>query len=192
MSGEPRATELASLRRCWRRWTRIVELATRQRGARYHVDARAYANLHKELIQACRTLKATPDEAKRAFYDGLENLAQPWLTLNVLERSEQEILFDLLLRCRQAERELGGRRGRYVARLCAVWGLALVAAVAAVVLVYGVANWGWFRNWQATRAWGDSFWTAVKHSSPLERVAVVGLLMLLIGIPLAWRVPRGS
>jgi hypothetical protein len=169
-----------------------VELVARRRGGRYRLDARAYDDLHKELIQTCRALQDTPDEAKRAFYDGLENLARPWLTVNALERSEQEILFDLLRRCRQADRELGAGRGRYVARLCAVWGLALAAAGAAVVLACGAANRGWFPSWQVTRAWGDDFWAAVKYSSPLERVAVVGLLTVLIAVPLAWRVPRGS
>jgi hypothetical protein len=156
------------------------------------VDPREYAALHQELMQACRALQGTPDEAKRAFYEGLEKVAQPWLTLHVLERSEHEVLFGLLLHFRQAERELGARRRRVVAGLCAVWAFVLSAAGAAVVLVYGIANWGWFRTWQLTRAWGDELWLAIKYSSPLERVAVVGVLMILIALPLAWRTPRGS
>ena len=85
MRGQREAAELATLKRCWRRWTAVVNLFARRRGARHRVDPRAYDTLHKELLEACRAQEGTADEAGRAFYESLEDLAQPWLSVRVLE-----------------------------------------------------------------------------------------------------------
>jgi serine/threonine protein kinase len=100
------AAEPTTLQKCWHQWTTIVELFALRRSRR-HVDWQAYNNMHKELIEACRARAAVVDEAKRAYYRHLEDLVLPWLTPKALAQADREILFSLLLCCRQAEQELG-------------------------------------------------------------------------------------
>jgi serine/threonine protein kinase len=96
----------ATLQKSWHQWTTIVEIFALRRSSQ-HVDWQAYHNLHQELIEACRARAAAVDETKRAFYRQLEDLVLPWLTPKALAQTDREILFSLLLFCRQAEQELG-------------------------------------------------------------------------------------
>jgi len=91
----------------WREWTSIIELfALRRR--RFHLDWHEYDKLHKDLIEACRTRAETAAETQQVYYRKLEDLVLPWLTPKVLAQTEREILFSLLLNCRQVDRELSG------------------------------------------------------------------------------------
>lgn len=98
-------TEPSTLQRCWHQWTSIVELFALRRSRR-HVDWQAYNTMHKELIEACRARAAVVDETKRAYYRHLEDLVLPWLTPKALAQADREILFSLLLCCRQEEQEI--------------------------------------------------------------------------------------
>src|SRR3954467_5690149 len=138
-----RLTDLAALRKHWGLWTAVVELFARRRRARRRVNPREYEALHRGLLAACRVLAETGDEGKRPFYQRLEELARPWLAPLVLERTDREILFDLLGRCRGAARALGGGGGwGEVARPGLVWALAALA-VAGVGFVLWRADWLW-------------------------------------------------
>ena len=72
------------------------------------MDPDDYESLHRELIRVCRSRLETSDEVNRPFYERLVDLARPWLTLKSLEHSDREILFDLLICCREADLELHG------------------------------------------------------------------------------------
>src|SRR5438045_3553669 len=104
-----RSTELAELRARWRRWAAIVELFARRRRRCRQVDPRAYETIHRELIASCRSLAATDNGPGRVVYRSLEDLARPWLTLSTLAKADREILLDLLIRCRMAERGMRAR-----------------------------------------------------------------------------------
>ena len=79
------------------------------RRAHRRVEPEDYKSLHRELIRVCRARVETSDEVKRPFYERLVDLAQPWLTSESLEHSDREILFDLLICCREADLELHGQ-----------------------------------------------------------------------------------
>jgi serine/threonine protein kinase len=100
-------SEDAELKSQWRAWTAIVELFALRR-TRRRVDPNDYELLHNQLIRTCRSRAEASDATSRPLYESLETLARPWLTLGSLVRLDREILFDLLIRCRQAELRLHG------------------------------------------------------------------------------------
>src|SRR5262245_14730724 len=107
MTTAVKRTGVDDLRRCWRRWTAVVELFARRRGARRRIDRREYESLHAELLATCRALATDGEETERRFYEDLEMLAQPWLSPYILEQADREILFDLFHRCFEIGRQLG-------------------------------------------------------------------------------------
>src|SRR4051812_23375629 len=98
----------AGLRPRWSRWTALLERYGRQRRAVTAADAREYRALHRELVAACVAAAAAGGPGCE-LYRRLEELARPWLSVRVLERTDDELLLDLLARCRQAEQQLGPR-----------------------------------------------------------------------------------
>jgi hypothetical protein len=136
MTGRDWAAEPTALRDLWHRWTAVVEQFARRRRGRRRLREREYQALHQNLLRVCQAL-AGADEQARPFYEGLETVARPWLSLWVLEQADRQILFDLLDRSRQAGGELGGPTWGYLARAWAGPGLALTAfAVWASLLIW--------------------------------------------------------
>jgi hypothetical protein len=124
---------LTTLRRHWHRWTAVVALHARRRGAQV-VDAQEYQTLRQELVAACVAAGGAADGSQQEFYQSLADLARPWLSARALEQADREILRHLLARCRQAEQELSPRsRGPAVLRWVA--GFSLLGAVAAVTVL---------------------------------------------------------
>jgi hypothetical protein len=152
------------LRRHWRSWTAVVDLCARRRRARRRVRPRDYHALHAKLLEACRELAGGAQGSRRAYYEGLANLARPWLTPGVLEQADREILLDLFERCRSAERQLGARTwlGDAARRAARVLGVAAFAAL--VILVAWPADW----RWLPALDWLDGSW----------RLAALGLRRL--------------
>ena len=103
------ADEADTLLAAWRQWTAVVEVFALRRSRR-HVDWQDYNTLHRELIEACRGRAAVVEESKRGYYRYLEDLVIPWLTPKALAQADREILFSLLLCCRQAEQEIEKQR----------------------------------------------------------------------------------
>jgi hypothetical protein len=85
----------------------MVAAITRRRGSRL-VEPKAYRALHQELLAICQGLAAGAEEGEGGYYQRLQEVVQPWLTPSVLARTDQEILVQLLARCRAVEKELGG------------------------------------------------------------------------------------
>src|SRR5438445_10831496 len=109
MSRRGGSNALDDLKGSWSRWTGIVELFARRRRARRSVDPQAYAALHNELIEACRSIGSMVDEQDRAYFSNLEHLVLPWVTTKSFVAADREILGDLLSHCKQVDRELSGR-----------------------------------------------------------------------------------
>jgi hypothetical protein len=185
-----RPADLAALRKHWGLWTAVVELFARRRGARRRVNPREYEGLHQELLAACRVLAEAGDAGKRPFYQRLEELAQPWLTLLVLERTDREILFDLLGRCRGAARALGGGGWGDVARRGLVWGLAALAP-AGLGFVLWRADWLWGSAAERVQdAWSQVRWVAL-GSVGVEPWLAGGAVLVVVATVLLWRAARG-
>jgi hypothetical protein len=167
--GGEEQTEDDELKSQWRAWTAVVELFALRR-TRRRVDPGDYELLYNQLIRACRSRADASDEARRPLYESLENLARPWLTLGSLVRLDREILFDLLIRCRQAELRLHGlpqadldlkdqiralhdtanRPMNFATEILSSLGmcLALILILALAILAIWQPNWLYPLNWR--------------------------------------------
>jgi hypothetical protein len=174
--------EVAALKARWCRWVEVVELFARRRSGRRRVDSQDYVDLYKELIRDCHELGEAANEVERNFYRYLEDLVRPWLTLSVLARSDRDILLDLLVRCREAERQLGLRSWT---RMIPDWVpramvLSLFVAIGITLFVAGAG--GWHSALGRLRGWSDDVWFAVRYSSDVERLCFIGIILIVVSI----------
>jgi serine/threonine-protein kinase len=131
---EPEITP--ALRSHWRRWTDLIREMAVERASEGWTEA-SYQAFHERLLVTCRQQAERGSGDRRVFFQRLESLVAPWVSLAILEQTDPDILNSLLARCRRAETLLGVRRG---GELLWLVGLA-VGVVAAVVLVGRL----WFR-----------------------------------------------
>ncbi len=173
----------------WSRWTAIVAIFARRRPARRRVDSRVYAALRHDLIAACRSL-AEADEERRPYYTALEDTVRPWLSPRVLERTDREILFTLLLRCRELERELSGKRWRPEWPLRfghAPW---MIAAGALVVGLGWAFQKGGLPVLDAVRDVADTAWLTIKQTGNLPEFSAIAVLIVAAAMYVISRTAR--
>lgn len=175
-------TESEALRASWRRWTAIVELFARRRLARRRVDPRDYRTVHQGLLAACRSLADSAGEESRAYYEGLEVLARPWLSPRILAHADSEILDSLLVRCRQVEAELGFRRRSSAALGGAIKALLLASALAGSILLLWATGVDMAPALDQARGWSDVIWFSVRRSSDMQKLALVTALVILASV----------
>jgi hypothetical protein len=166
----------------------VVELFARRRAARKHVDRTTYVAQHRELLEQCRALAASANDVDAVFYRYLEDLAQPWLDPSVLSRADRDILFDLVLRCHQVEKQLGGRsflRSLELGR-APVLLLALIIAIMSITF-RDLSVWSIIRY---VRDWSDTAVFHIVHSSDQERLFCVACMLILVSIYMVHRTAR--
>jgi hypothetical protein len=190
------------LRKLWGRWTAIVEAFALRRPARHGVDPAAYRALRGELIDACRSLAGPAVGEEPGDVEGLEGLVRPWLSPRTLGQADPEILKGLLARCRQVERELGGRRarspaafGRGIESLAPAAGLmarTVVMALALIGLVSLLRASGFEPITALERAggWADVAWLTAIRSSDVQRLGALAVVVVPGAIFLLRRVAR--
>jgi serine/threonine protein kinase len=121
----PPAGPLPNLLRPWRQWTAVVtSCATRCGLSRLNTEK--YRALYQRVLHACRA-HADADPARADFFQHLEALVRPWLTLQTLQRTDAAMLGALARQCRQVEWELSGGReplssGKWIALLLLLLG----------------------------------------------------------------------
>jgi len=182
--------EKIALRRRFSRWTAIVELFARGRPARKRVDPQAYVTLHRELIASCRVLAASANEVEAVSYRYLEDLAQPWLDLAVLDHEDRDILFDLLIRCKHVQAQLGGRSW---IRILRAWGTPVflgASFLAIMLLCMGHFSVVLSTMLDRARNWSDDLYIRVNHPTDLEWLFVVGLVLVVVSIYAISRIAR--
>ncbi|HKI21232.1 MAG TPA: hypothetical protein VKA15_25285 [Isosphaeraceae bacterium] len=185
MRARRRTTDRDVLCDCWGRWTEILALFALSRPARRRLDPRAYESLRSGVIAACRSLAAT-DGRERPFYAGLEETVKPWLNLNVLERTDREILGGLLTRCREMERQLNGRKRnpatpRHWRPLAAIAGLcAVIGGLVGLNLTAGVSALDILRNL------GNYIWYAINYADGVQ-LASACVVAVMASIFVVWR-----
>jgi hypothetical protein len=190
MKDQSREPSRARLEKEWCRWTSTVELFANHRPGRRRGGHEAYRTMHRELIAACRSMASEADAEGRIYYEKLEDLVAPWLSLNTLERAETEILADLLARCRRVDRELGGRGGRprVLTRVAKVaLGAAVLGGGLALTPTLGVDMRPLVDR---LRDWTDSIWIVVRFSTASERIGVAVAVVVVVSIWVNSRVSR--
>ncbi|MEX2287859.1 MAG: hypothetical protein WD648_12270 [Planctomycetaceae bacterium] len=185
MSHSVRPTQLADLKELWRQWTAIVDrLAHRRRGGA-RISRGGYRALHATLLEACDAPMAASDAMSADVPKRLGEIAQPWVTLESLKDSNQQILKSLLDRCLDAERNLLGRSRRLVnlQKLISVC-LLLAAVIIAIVHINGTQIDG--SKLGSVGGELHSLWTqlvyAIRFSSFLERFSFVTIIVVVVAI----------
>lgn len=103
------SVEIAELKTLWRRWTAIVEALARRRRESRRLLAQEYGEVHRGLLKACRSQIGISDETTRPFFQRLEALVKPWVSLDAITSANRAILADLLKRSKAADAVLSGR-----------------------------------------------------------------------------------
>jgi hypothetical protein len=191
MSTNVVTSDLAALRRFWCRWTVTVELFARDRRGRARVRPSAYHRLHRELTETCRALAEASEGPRRDFFEGLLTLAEPWLSPRALASADRAILASLLSRCREVERELGGRSRWSAVVRSPMAALALVSAALASLGASRLTARDWSSGLEWVRDWSDVAWAAIVHSNDYQKVLVFALVVVLVSIRLASRAAPG-
>jgi hypothetical protein len=93
------------LRHKWWQWTSIVELTLRYH-RRSGIDPQPFRSLQRELAAACYVGKQTIDDSRRALFQKMAALIEPWLELKALVELDEEIHCGLLRYCIEAGQEL--------------------------------------------------------------------------------------
>jgi hypothetical protein len=154
-----------------------VALFARSRPARKRVNSDDYAELHRELVSQVRAMTHSANDMEATFYRYLEDLIQPWLDTHILARAERDILFDLLIRCRRVEKQLGGRSwlrvirtGSAIALLGAsFFAIILLCIVGPPVQLLTILN--------GVRGGLDVILARIVHSTDLERLFLIGSVL---------------
>jgi len=164
----------------WRAWTRIIGRLARRAGSGLRLNSEEYETLHRALLALCDEHAAT-DES----YRQLGEVVRPWVTLQVLQMTDRELLVGLYAQCWRIDRDLHGghglraERARWVTPSTAF--LALVVSLVAVGALTGLYVWvseqlnvgGYFlRLWWVRRTTAELVF--------IGAVVVVGVVWVLL------------
>jgi serine/threonine-protein kinase len=111
----------------WQRWSELIAAFARGHGWGRWTEP-SYRRLHEQVVLGCRQQASLGSADRRLFFQRLEEIVKPWISLDCLERTEAEILNSLVAHCRRVEPVFAVPRR---------WDLSWVVGLAAAVL--GVA-----------------------------------------------------
>lgn len=182
--------ELAVLRRCWHRWTAIIELFARRRRRRRLVRIAAYAEVYGTLILASRAL-AVADESRQELCRHVEDLVRPWMSPRVLERTDRELLRDLLAQCRIVSQTLDPWALRWATLRKAGWLVPVLAAGVTLIVFPELVDL--LVRLLPNRLFDllDQLWFVFKTSSVNQKLLLAVALVILTSIRVVARAARG-
>ncbi len=161
-------------------WTGVVSSIYHRQG-RGNWKESDYRRLHEGLLSDCRHGESAPAE-RRVLFRRLHAILQPWVSLDSLERTEPELLGNLLAQGRQAERGLGvrrslGRTGRWL------------RAFAAFMLIFWLIFQGSAAAWRFLSAGAGGLnrlnLSSLIHSLQLDTVAGQACVLLPLVVLMA-------
>jgi hypothetical protein len=180
--------ELATLRRSWQRWTRLVEGFTAKSRLRRSIDIGEYRRVHTRLLLSCRAVIELSEDGQRSFYESLEELAKPWMSPRILARTESQFLADLADLCHQAEKQLTGRVGGSGRRLL-LGTLGVIGALGAGY--FGVSrSAGGIQTLDSLRTYPIMLYRAAIATTYGQRLALGGIILTIALMFIASRVRR--
>jgi serine/threonine protein kinase len=150
------------LLRLWRRWAALVETIIEGSGPA-RVNSDVYRTVHSVLLQVCRSAAETADTPeRRAFYQELISIVQPWFGVQTFAHIDANMLRSLLQRCKQAELELND--GKVPWTIHQFIGLVLL-----LLGPIGLALW----YWNSGRLWLPSLVRTFEWRSPMPSLRSV-------------------
>ncbi|HWG41899.1 MAG TPA: serine/threonine-protein kinase [Gemmataceae bacterium] len=182
------------LLRLWRRWTELIETIVLGRGPS-RVNGDLYRAVHAALLQVCRAgIESAPTPPRRAFYQELVSIAQPWLNLKTFAHIEPQMLKSLLERCKQIELELNDGNIPWTFRELLLLVLVTVSPVA-LALWYWHSGRRWLSSlvrsshWESSSTSLRSVWSFVE-SHPSMLMDVLFPVVIIFSLYLLTRRPR--
>ena len=155
----------------WQRWTEFVAGIAGDKKRRVRIDPTEYEALHRALLAACQAMITRAQADAHTWLRHLQQVVEPWMTASSLEQIDNELLQDILVRCRAVDREIGGHGWGATLLRRQRWHIALVVScLVAPPLVVAITYWGelspsdsFQTGWRSTRrlvqATGDGgFW----------------------------------
>jgi serine/threonine protein kinase len=143
------------LRRHWHRWTGLIETVVRGHGPA-RVNADTYRTVYTSLVNTCRSAaEAAPTPQRRAYFQELLSIVQPWFNLHTFIHTETQMLQALLVRCKQAELELNDGNVPWTVRQ-------VVGMVLLMLSPVGLALW----YWNSARRWLPALWRSFEWDGP--------------------------
>ena len=90
----------------WLQWNKVIEICTLDQ-QRLHIDENVYHDLYDQLVKCCRA-KATeiPGEQHQLF-QRMDSIVSPWVSPQILLRTDPATLKSLLHQCNQLTLDLG-------------------------------------------------------------------------------------
>jgi hypothetical protein len=183
----PEAAE--AVKKDWSRWTCLVAVMARGRSARAAIGAEEYRELYRRLTTNCRELAGSADNPGRTLHETMIDTVRPWLSPQALERADREILGVLLQRCRWIERAIGVRTG-VLTHLRRAAPLFLLPAATVIVVVGWTLAVPRIPLVDAVRFRWAMVWMSVKRTSDVEKLCLVGIVLILISIYSVSRMAR--
>ncbi|GEM_PF-998647 len=171
----------ASLAQAWQRWTEVIERLCEK--GQCSLSEVAYRQLYDELLECCRTHAARADAADQPFFQQLEEMVTPWLTVRSLASIDRDTLASLLQRCQLIEQQLGIRKNGNV-----------VSWVALLACVICAGSLGWFvlqtrGSFSLDMSFARSLWASME-AHPVLSLAVVFPALVAASLTLFGRVLR--
>jgi hypothetical protein len=174
------------------RWTKLIEPFARSRSARSRVDLGEFARLHHRITAQCRNLASTSDDDGRKLYEELEATVQPWLSPRVLAETDNDLLNQLLERCRRLECALGSRtKPRPVRRFPAPVLALLVAAATVAGAFLSTIDGLWAGLREALQDLSRTIHHACGRLSDMEQLFALAVVLIVISVYNVTRTARG-
>lgn len=100
-----------TIKELWWQWVSLVDSAAGDARSRAHLRLASdqYRVLHSDLLKALQEQAEKAESSQREFYLELITWVEPWLTVETLLRTDQEILGDLVQRCTLVGDRMGPR-----------------------------------------------------------------------------------
>lgn len=178
----------SDLRKRWHQWTKMIESFARRNVKSRRIDVQSYRALYEGLLEACRCRMARPDIDANGLMHRLEELVKPWLTPDILARTDPEVLQNLLERCRKAEEELCGKSaGLSLAQWGAIAALSLVAVIILWCALIDAKALPILRQLQEGMEAIRAFF---RQTTVVQRLFLIGALVAFGSILVVWRTNR--
>jgi hypothetical protein len=168
------------LRQHWQQWAHVVELFAKRRRARRRVDEHAYTEIHQELLGACRSISEMVEAEERAYFEKLEHLALPWVSPKSFLLADRQLLGDLLIQCRQIERDLGGRAWRLPDAGAPMRLVFMATALLAGLMLLDSAGHAWLPIFKEGRSWSQAIQMLLEHTRYVHYLLTPALIVVIV------------